>query len=597
MPIAFVGHRAQKPCMTDTDLPFQAPRRLRALVRAREVSVIVLAAIVGALGGIGVVIMSRAVNLMHSTFFGLASGERLSAIAAIAPWEALVPAAGGLVLGLTFILHRRWRPEGPVDPIEANALRGGRMSIRDSIVIAAQTVLSSGAGGSVGLEAGYSQLGSGLASWIGRMFHLRRNDLRLLVGCGAAAAIAGAFASPLGGAFYAFELIIGAYSVSSIAPVGIAAMNGYLIAQSFAPTSLGIRAGSFDPVTLRDLIISSALGFAAAMFGILLMHGVAQWERLMSGLRIPQPARPAIGGLIVGGLALYSPQVLSSGHGALHVTAMLQMPLAMVGSLLLFKSVASIISLGSGFRGGLFFASLLLGALGGRLFATAVNLEWPSLFLDPDVYAVLGLGALSASVIGAPLTMTFIVLENTGDYWLATSVLIAVIIATLLTRELFGYSFATWRFHLRGETIRSAADIGWIRDLTVGRMMRPDVQTVPAATPIEDFRKQYPLGSATQVVAIHPDDTYAGTITVADAYGDLEADVTTIAPLLHHADTVLTPPMNVQEAARAFDRAEAEALVVVDDRRTPIGLLTEAYVLRRYAEESERRRREAFGEH
>jgi CIC family chloride channel protein len=582
--------------MLEPELPFQAPPRLRAFVRAREISIIVLAAIVGALGGLGVVVMSAAVNLLHSGFFGLASGQRLSAITAIQPLQALVPALGGLILGLTFILQARWRPDGPVDPIEANALRGGRMSIRDSLIVAAQTVLSSGVGASVGLEAGYSQLGSGAASWVGRMFHLRRNDLRLLVGCGAAAAIAGAFSSPLGGAFYGFELIIGSYSAVSLAPVGIAALNGYLVTQFFAPTSLGIVAGALDTVTARDLVMASLLGVAAAMFGIALMRGVALWERFMVVSRVPQPVRPAIGGLLVGALALLTPQVLSSGHGALHVTAMLEMPLTAVGSILLFKSAASIVSLGSGFRGGLFFAALLLGALGGRLFAEGANAAWPALHLDADIYSILGLGALTSSVIGAPLAVTFIVLENTGDFWLAATVLISVIIANMLTRELFGYSFATWRFHLRGETIRSAADVGWIRDLTVGRMMRPDIKTVSKDTPIEQFHKDFPLGSATRVVAVDREGTYAGIIIVADAYGVLDPDTRTIEPLLRHADIVLTPPMNVQEAARAFDRTEAEALAVVDLQRRVVGLLTEAYVLRRYADESERRRREILGE-
>jgi CIC family chloride channel protein len=275
---------------------------------------------------------------------------------------------------------------------------------------------------------------------------------------------------------------------------------------------------------------------------------------------------------------------------------MLQLPIAVVATILIFKSAASIVSLGSGFRGGLFFASLLLGSLGGRLFAEAVNAVWPAIHLDPDIYAILGLGALSASVIGAPLAVTFIVLENTGDFWLTATVLIAVIIANLLTRELFGYSFATWRFHLRGETIRSAADVGWIRDLTVGRMMRPDVKTVVIDTQIEQFQALYPLGSTTRAVAVAPDGTYAGMIIVADTYGTLDPKVRTVAPLLRHVDVALTPWMNVQEAARAFDRAEAEALAVVDAQRRVVGLLTEAYVLRRYAEESERRRREVLGE-
>jgi chloride channel protein, CIC family len=582
--------------MPKSDLPFEAPRRLRAFVRAREISIIALAAMVGVLAGFGVAAMGAAVNFLHQHFFALAPGQRLSAVESIEPLRALVPAVGGLVLGLGTMLVMRWRPEPPVDPIEANALRGGRMSVRDSLIVAAQTIWSSGVGASVGLEAGYTQLGSGMASWIGRMFHLRRNDLRLLVGCGAAAAIAGAFGAPLTGAFYAFELIIGSYTATGLAPVGIAALNGYLVAHYFSPVSFGLIAGTLNTITMRDLIIASLLGVAAAAFGILLMRGVALWEQFMVRLKIPSWLRPTIGGLIVGGLAVTTPQVMSSGHGALHVAAAVGMPLATVGMILLFKSAASIVSLGSGFRGGLFFATLLLGALGGRLFAAAGNFVWPALHLDSDIYMILGLGALSAAVIGGPLTMTFIVLESTGDFWLATTVLIAVIIANVITRELFGYSFATWRFHLRGESIRGAADVGWIRDLTVGRMMRPDIKTVSKDTPVERFRELYPLGSATRAVAVDAEDKYAGVVIVSEAHGELKPDTRTIEPLLHYPDVALATHMNVREAAAAFDRAEAEALAVVDPQRHVVGLLTEAYLLRRYAEESEQRRRDALGE-
>ncbi len=114
--------------------------------------------------------------------------------------------------------------------------------------------------------------------------------------------------------------------------------------------------------------------------------------------------------------------------------------------------------------------------------------------------------------------MIFIALETTGDLWLTTAVLIAVIIAAQVTREVFGYSFATWRFHLRGETIRSAADVGWMRDLTVERMMRQDVQTVHAASTIAAFRETFPLGSTAYVIAVDEADRYVGLIMVADAH-------------------------------------------------------------------------------
>ncbi|GEC55331.1 CIC family chloride channel protein [Bradyrhizobium japonicum] len=585
--------------MTTTSSYLEAPRRLRAFVRAHETSLVVLAVLIGAIGGLVVAVMSGLVTVLHSVLFNLPLGDRLSSQPSIDPVRALVvPTIGGLLLGFAFLLLLRVRPAREIDPIEANALYGGRMSFRGSVIVALQTIWSSGVGGSVGLEAGYTQLSSGLAASLGRGFHLRRNDQRIMVGCGAAAAIAGAFSAPLAGAFYAFELVIGGYTPASLTPVGVAAVTGYFVAHAFEPLPLGVGVGTVGDVLGRDLAIAALLGMVAALTGIAIMRGVTLCEALLTKSRLWPPLRPALGGLAVGAMALLTPQVMSSGHGALRFAGIVAMPLAFIAGVFALKAVASIVSLGSGFRGGLFFATLFMGALGGRLFAAGVDIVWPGLNLDPNAYAVIGMSALSASVIGGPLTMSFIALESTGNLWLTTAVLVAVIISTTITRELFGYSFATWRLHLRGETIRSAADIGWIRDLTVGKMMRQDMTTVNAAMPIETFREEFPPGSKTQVVAVDGEGHYAGLALVAEAHApDLEADKG-LAGILRYADVVLHPGMNVQEAIAVFDAAEAESLAVVggDGDRRPIGLLTEAHAMRRYAEESEQRRREVIGE-
>ena len=585
--------------MVTTSRYLEAPRRLRAFVRAHETSLVVLAALIGTIAGLVVIAMSVAVAGLHALFFHISIRERLSSQDSIEPLRALlVPTLGGLLLGLAFLLLLRWRPAREIDPIEANALHGGRMSFRGSVIVASQTVWSSGVGASVGLEAGYTQLASGIAASLGRGFHLRRADQRIMVGCGAAAAIAGAFGAPLAGAFYAFELVIGGYTPASLTPVGVAAVAGYFVTHGFAALSLGIGIGPVGDVAGRDLAVAALLGVLSALVGIAIMRGVALCEALLAKTRLWPPLRPALGGLGVGALALLTPQVMSSGHGALHFSNIVSLPLKAIAIVFVLKAIASVISLGSGFRGGLFFATLFLGALGGRLFVSGFDMVWPGLDLDPNIYAVIGMSALSASVIGGPLTMSFIALESTGNLWLTTAVLVAVIISTQITRELFGYSFATWRLHLRGESIRSAADVGWIRDLTVRSLMRPDVATVNADIGIEEFRIKFPLGSRTRVVAIDAEGHYAGLAMVAEAHAPDVAAAGALAGILHHRDAVLTPVMNIQEAIVVFDDAEAESLAVVEagGQRRPIGILTEAHAMRRYAEESERWRRDAVGD-
>src|SRR6266702_4745601 len=467
--------------------------------------------------------MSALVDLLHVVLFGLAPGERLSARAQIDPLAAiLVPMLGGLLLGAAGIAIARYRPAREVDPIEANALHGGRMSLRGSLIVAAQTVWSSGVGASVGLEAGYTQLASGIASFIGQRFRLRRGDLRVLVGCGAAGGIAGAFGAPLAGAFYAFELVIGSYSVASLAAVAIAALVGLLVSQQFTSTPLNIFSADIIAISGHDLTLAAALGLLGALLGIAIMRGVGACESLFLKWDVPLAFRPALGGLVVGLCACITPQVMSSGHGALHLTG----------------------------------------------------------------------------TIDRPLPMTFIAIETTRDLQLTAAVLIAVVIAVLVTREMFGYSFATWRFHLRGETIRSAADIGWMRDLTVARMMRRDVKTVAADITIAAFRAAFPLGSETRVVAVEPDGRYAGIVIVPEAHAPELAPETPVRAILHNTRDVLLPTMTIKAAVETFDEAEAEALAVVDSKvtRRVVGILTEAHALRRYSQESELRRRELFGE-
>lgn len=585
-----------------TDLrPPRLKEWLRAQVRAREFNLALLALVIGAATGAVVVGMSQLAKAMHAVFFGVAPDAGVSAAASLPPWSLLAPAAGGLLLGIVALILRRWRKRPMIDPIEANALHGGRMSIRDSLIIAVQTLISNGFGASVGLEAGYTQMGSMLGSRIGVAFRLRRQDMRTLVGCGSAAAIAAAFDAPIAGAFYAFELIIGSYAIATMAPVMAAAVGAMLAAKALGGVSLSLDVGQLNPVPIAQYPIFLALGFVCGLIGILLMRAVSQVEAVFTKSAMPTALRPAIGGLLVGALGFLSPQALSAGHGALHLELHASGLLYELLLIFLLKALASAISLGSGFRGGLFFASLFLGAVVGRIVGSVMLFAFPAAGVDPVAVALIGMSALAVAVIGGPLTMTFLALEATGNLNIAGVALAASVIASMTVRELFGYSFSTWRLHLRGETIRSAHDIGWIRSLTVGRMMRASMQTAPADLALTAFRQAFPLGSATRVIAVDDAGRYAGIVLVAEAHAPDEnkiAETDTIAPLLKWRDAMLTPVMNVKQAIAIFERSESEALAVVDDQKSRkiVGVLTEAFALRRYSEELDLARRGAIGE-
>jgi len=301
-------------------------------------------------------------------------------------------------------------------------------------------------------------------------------------------------------------------------------------------------------------------------------------------------------------VAFLSPQALSSGHGALHLQLTTEVGIEAVAALFCLKVIASVVSLGSGFRGGLFFSSLLLGALMGKLFAAGIVALGIAPTLEPTLGALVGMASLAVGVVGGPLTMTFLVLETTHDLEITAAVLAAAVMASFLVRETFGYSFSTWRLHLRGESIRGGHDVGRLRSLTVGPMMRVDVRTVPENTLISAFCEKYPLGSTERVVAVDGNGRYAGIIVVSDAHhanSETSPDQPkTVSGLLLVTDWMLLPSTNAEQAADLFAKSGSEELVVVDnlDRRRVVGLLTEAHLLRRYAEELDKGWRDLTGE-
>ena len=459
-------------------------------------------------------------------------------------------------------------------------------------------MISNGGGASVGLEGGYAQIGGAFGSKSGRSFRVRRNDLRLLVGCGAGGAIAAAFNAPLTGAFYGFELMIGTYTLATLAPVVMSAIAAVLTDRLLTGGVPGFDIRVPTAIEPIDYLPILALGMICALVGIAIMRGVTLIEEGFRRSKLPAWLRPAVGGVVLGLFGLISPHVLSSGHEALRVSLDAPYSLRFVALLLVLKSCASAVSLGSGFRGGLFFASLFLGALVGKLFAGVLALITVQQALPPVVCAVVGMSGLAVAIIGGPLTMAFLALESTGSLPMTVAVLAASVVSSLTVRRTFGYSFATWRFHLRGEAIRSAVDIGWMRNLTVGRMMRREIRTVRADTPLAAFRRDYPLGASQRVIAVDEKDRYGGIVLVSEAHAVGE-EVTRASEIVHFPKTVLLPQMTIKESVAMFETAESDALAVVDGAETMrvIGMLTEQYALRRYSEELDRRRRELSGEY
>ncbi|UYK85983.1 chloride channel protein [Xanthomonas sacchari] len=568
---------------------------LRRRLRASDVWFIALALLVGVIAGLLTLLQSSLAHGAQALLYGLEADERLSAMSELSVHQLLVLPLGGLLVGLLGMAARA-RKRQLVDAVEANALYGGRMSMRDNLIVSVQTLFSNGVGASVGLEAAYTQMGAGSGSHLGRVLRLRRADIRTLVGAGAGAAIAAAFGAPLAGAFYAFEIVIGAYSPSALAPVAVASLGAVFVSQLAGVQPYLLPASAASALEARDYVLYALLGVLCALLAVAVMRLIGAIEQAINRSPLPRWARPVAGGLLLIPLALITPQVLSSGHGALHLDLTSPTSLRWLGILLLLKCLGSAISLGFGFRGGLFFASLFMGSLVGGLFAGVLNLGSGMALVDGTAASLAGMAAMAAAVIGAPMTMAMLVLEGTHDFVLASAVMVAVLVANTIVRQIFGYSFSTWRLHLRGETIKSARDVGWVKHLSAGRMMQKDVHPLAATTSVAEFRRRFPLGSGTRVVLEDENGHYAGLVTLAAAYADgVNADVA-IVDYAGNRDVALPADTDVVTAMRQFDLTQSDELAVVDEQGKVLGVLSESFVRKRYAEELDKRQRELMGE-
>jgi CIC family chloride channel protein len=396
-------------------------------------------------------------------------------------------------------------------------------------------------------------------------------------------------------------LIVGVYSVPSAAPILAASLSAALTARSLGGAPYSLDVPEAGVVTGEQYIAIILLALVVSMVGILIMRSSGLVERIFVQRWLPVWVRPMVGGLCVGGMAIITPQVLAAGHGAMVLDLHRTMAVSTIAMIIGLKLLACLISLASGFRGGLFFASLFVGSLIGKLYALLLQMSALNVAIDPMAATLTGMATLGVAVVGGPLTMSFLVLEMTRSIDVTAAVLAACIVTSICVRALFGHSFSTWRLHLRGETVRSANDVGWLRNLTVGRMMRTDVPTIVATATIAECRHEFGLGSRQAVIVVDAAGNYIGLVSLPELFSselDTISGEISVIELAKYYDTMLVPEMNVKSAMKLFDDAEAEELVVVEapGSRKVVGYLVESFARRRYTEELDQATRAIVGE-
>lgn len=474
--------------------------------QSRQPALWTLAFLVG-LAGCGAALAFHAgVGWVQWLWLGTRS-ERMLDVAAGLPWWQILagPMFGGLFVGL-FLRYAlpNQRTSSIADVVEARTRDDVALAFWPGLASALATVVSLGVGASAGREGPIVHLGGTIATALGRRFALPHDAGRILIAAGASSAIAASFNTPLAGVLFAHEVILGHYALGAFVPTVIAA------ATAVVPMRLAM--GDHAAFAMPDAAVVSLAEFPAfALLGVV-CGGVAvlfQWSLVGTDLaarRVPLPlwARPMLGGLVIGALGLVFPEVLGIGYQAMERALHEPFAAATLAALVLAKLVATSVTLASRFGGGIVFPSLYLGALTGSAFGQIAATAVPGHASAFAVYAILGMGAVTSAMLGAPISTAVMVFELTGGFELSIGLLLTVAIANATTQALHGRSLIHWQLEMRGILLHSGAHRHMMKVMKVSAFMEPLLAPAP-------LHKDWPSGTT-----LHPNDSLARALKLFD---------------------------------------------------------------------------------
>ena len=578
---------------------------LKRLTRNVQVIVSLLAVAIGVMAGLAAIGFRYAIDFVQRLGFGF-SGERVASLASALPeWRILlVPTAGGLLIGLfVHVFMPGRRPHGVADVIEANALRGGRMSLMTGWKAALVSAVSIGAGASVGREGPVVHLGASLGAWASKRLHLGRTASRTLLGCGVAAAVAASFNVPIAGTFFALEVVVGHYALTAFAPIVIASVIGTMVSRMhYGDFPAFILPKTTTIASFWEFPAFALLGVVCAVMAIIFMRSIMWTEDMMDKTPVPRWARPALGGLAVGVIALVYPHVLGVGYEATDAALSELYPLGLLVALVALKMAATAISLGCGFGGGVFSPSLFIGAMVGGAFGILATSAFPDLSSGHGAYTIIGMGAVAGAVLGAPISTILMVFELTNDYAITIAVMIATSIASLITQQTRGHSFFTWQLDRRGIAVKGGQDVGLLRAIKARDLIAENFATVAPEAPIATVRERLQRAPWGELFVTDADGRLSGVITFSDLHDaafDTSLDATLVAhDVARKSPAVLSADDDLESALGAYGASGEANLPVVEDRETMrlIGVAPQHEVMLAYQRALDQARAEERGE-
>lgn len=570
--------------------PSQSLAAVRRVLSNDQLILALLSLVVGLAVAWMVVLFRDAILFFHGQFFA-ADGERLYDFVAAAPWwqVLVVPTLGGLVVGILIRYGLpEGRPQGVADVIEASALKGGEMSLAVGLRAGFINALSIGVGASVGREGPAVHFGAALAAGVAKRLHLTRALSRTLLGCGVAAAVAASFNAPIAGALFAGEVVIGHYALKTFAPVVIASVTSTAVSRAVYGDFPAFVLPPHAITSYLELPAFAVLGIFAGLTATILLRGIFIAQDLSRQMPGPAWLRPGAGGFAVGLIALMLPQVLGVGYGATNDALIGLMGLGLLVAVLLGKVLATVISLGFGFGGGIFSPSLMIGAMLGGAYGIVAKSVFPE--FDPGVggYTLVGMGAVAAATLGAPISTTLIIFEMTGDYELTLGVMLAVVVSTAVTRQLLGRNFFTMQLERRGLDLKGGFATQLLRAGRVADVMEEHPNIVAPGVPLSQLRIMLQVSRTGELFVVDDEGRLVGTITLADlsetAFDPAMDMLVNAADVARRRPPMLRADDHLETALKKMTDSGESFIAVVDDTksRTFLGTVEERHVMAAY---------------
>jgi len=541
--------------------------------RTEHPYMVLVSVTIGLLGGLGAVGFREFIALVQS-FAWHGEGGSLDQLRALpAWWKVLAPAAGGLVVGLIITrFASEAKGHGVPEVMESVALRGGRIRARVVLAKLLASGVCIGSGGSVGREGPIVQIGSAIGSAIGQWLKIGERRMRTLVGCGAAAGIAATFNAPVAGALFSVEVILGDFGVTQFSPIVISSVTATVVSRHFLGDFPAFEVPSYSLVSATELLAYGMLGIISGLAALVFIRVLYGAEDLFEAIHMPAWLKPAVGGLLVGLVALRFPEVYGVGYEAINEALQGQLGWALLVMLLMAKIVAVSLTIGSGGSGGIFAPSLFLGAMSGGAVGTAVHRLWPAASGSPGAYALVGMGAVVAAGTHAPITAIVIIFELTGDYKIILPLMISCIIATLLTTRLQRASIYTLKLLRRGVDIRGGLSVNVLGNLTAHQAMRSELAMVEPGEGLMPVLSRFIDNPGEAVFVVDADQQLLGVITIDDIR-PLLADAVAVQTLVIAEDMmrctgfpIFSPKIPLDEVMRRFASYRFPAPVVDQGR-------------------------------